>query len=98
MDRHDGEKLLDGPAIGHALEQRKITEIGIGKKTVEPFELLRKIVELLAELLNIRAYSRTTTYRRAGLRKEEQQSFPAPPEYTQAGQAARLFSGRSASK
>src|SRR5580658_10154050 len=55
MDRHDGKKLLHGPAIGHALEERKIAEVSIGKKAVETFELLREVIELLAELLDVAA-------------------------------------------
>ena len=30
LDRHDGEELVDGPAVGEALEQREIAEILIG--------------------------------------------------------------------
>src|SRR5437764_6873645 len=29
VDGHDGEQLLDGPAVGQALEQRKIAEVGV---------------------------------------------------------------------
>ena len=51
MDRHDREQLLHRPRIGHALKQRKIAEISIGKQTFEAFQLFRIVIELFRELL-----------------------------------------------
>jgi hypothetical protein len=53
VDRHDGKKLLDRPAIGHALEQRKITEVGIGQHRVEVFQLLGLFVHVLEHPENL---------------------------------------------
>jgi hypothetical protein len=50
-----GNKLLHGPTVGHALEQRKIAEIGVGEQAVEAFQLFGEIIELLAQLLDAAA-------------------------------------------
>src|SRR5438105_280752 len=52
VNRHDREKLFYSPTIGHALEQRKIAEVRVGKQPVQPLQLLRKIIQLFRELLN----------------------------------------------
>ena len=35
VDRHDREQLLDGPAVGHRLEQREVAEVGVREHGVE---------------------------------------------------------------
>ena len=48
MNRHDGEQLLHRPTVRHALEQRKIAEIGVGEQCVQAFQLFREIIQILA--------------------------------------------------
>src|SRR5258708_9305952 len=35
MDRHNGKELVDGPAIRHGLENRKVAEIGVRKHRLQ---------------------------------------------------------------
>src|SRR5208283_129893 len=46
VNRHDGEKLLHRPAIGHALEQREVAEVGVGEHPVEALELFGEHIQL----------------------------------------------------
>ena len=67
MDRHDRKQLLHRPAIRHALEQRKIAEVRIRKHGVQAFQLFRKVVEILGELLNLAADRPVEAFRQAAL-------------------------------
>ena len=57
VDRHDREQLLDRPAVGHALEQREVAEVGVGEQAVQAFQLFGEVVELLGQLLDARGRS-----------------------------------------
>ena len=49
-----GNSCFTAQLSGMLWNKRKIAEIGVGEQAVQPFQLLRKIIELLAELLNLR--------------------------------------------
>ncbi len=67
MDGHDGKKLLDGPAIGHALEQRKIAEIGIRQQPFQAFQFFGEIIEFLGKLQDLAANCPVEVLRKAAL-------------------------------
>src|SRR5208283_2469884 len=67
VDRQDGKQLLDRPAIRHALEQREITEVSVGEQRIQALQLLRKIIQLLGELLNLPANHPVNAFRPAAL-------------------------------
>ena len=67
VNRHDREQLLDGPAIGHALEQREIAEIGVGEHAVQALQLFGKIVQLLGHPLDAPADRPIQCFRQAAL-------------------------------
>src|SRR5262249_16280673 len=49
-NRHDGEELLDRPAVGHRLEDRKIAEVRIRHERFQTVQLFRNIIELANDL------------------------------------------------
>ena len=55
MDRHDREELFNGPRIGHRLEDREITEIGIGEECLQSAQVFRRVIEFANVLENARA-------------------------------------------
>ena len=67
MNRHDREQLLDRPAVRHALEQREIAEVGIGKHRVEAFQFFGKEIEFARQLLNLAADRPVEILRNAAL-------------------------------
>src|SRR5712692_9006016 len=67
MDGHDGKELLHGPTVRHALEQREVAEVRVGKQPVQALQLLREIVELLGQLLNPAADLPVDALRQAAL-------------------------------
>ncbi len=46
MDRHDREKLLDRPAIGHRLEDRQVAGVGVRQQGFHALELLGHVIQL----------------------------------------------------
>src|SRR5689334_18804144 len=71
MNRHDRKQLFDGPAIGHALEQRKIAEVGVGEQPFQPFQLFWKIIQLLREFENFAANRPIEVLGKTSLRQGE---------------------------
>ena len=67
VDGHDGEQLLDGPTIRHALEEREIAEVRVGQHGVQTFELFRKIIQVARHLLNAAADGPEQILRQAAL-------------------------------
>ncbi len=55
MHRHDREQLFHGPTVGHALEQREITEVSIREQCIEAFQLFREEIEFGSVLMYLAA-------------------------------------------
>ncbi len=55
MDGHHGEELLDGPTVGHRLEEREVAEVGVAQERVEPLQIFRHEFKLLRQPLNLAA-------------------------------------------
>ncbi len=47
VNRHHGEQLADGPAVGHRLEQREIAEEGIRQHAIQAGQVVRNFVGFL---------------------------------------------------
>ena len=41
VDRHDREELVDGPAVGHGLEDRVVAEVGVGEHRLQAVRIRR---------------------------------------------------------
>ncbi len=54
VNRHHREQLLDRPAVGTGLEEREIAEIRVGHRVVEALQVLRDVVHLRDEALELR--------------------------------------------
>src|ERR1700686_1765347 len=67
MNRHDREKLLDGPAVRHALKKREIAKVGAGQHGVEPLELFGKVLHVPRHLLDLAANRPEQILRNAAL-------------------------------
>src|SRR5581483_10717986 len=55
VDRHNRKQLFHRPAIRHALKQREIAKIRVGKQSVKSFQLFWKVIEFAGQLQNLTA-------------------------------------------
>ena len=49
-NRHDGEELVDAPRVGHALEEREVTEVFVGHLLVEVAQFVRHMLLMMCQL------------------------------------------------
>jgi hypothetical protein len=69
--RGDGKQLLHRPAIGHALEEAEVAEVGIRQHGVEALELFGEVFELAAHGEDAAAYSPVEVLGQAALAKRQ---------------------------
>ena len=57
MDRHDGEELVDTPAVGQALEQREVAEVLVGKQLRQLAEVVGHVLHVLGDGQNLTCHA-----------------------------------------
>ena len=55
-DGHDGEELVEGPGVGHGLEEREVAEVFVGHLLVEGSQLVGDVLLVVRELSYLVAY------------------------------------------
>ena len=72
VDGHDGEQLVDGPAVRQGLEDREIAEVGVGEDAFELVQLLRNLVQLARGVAHLRARRPVQTLRESAILERKQ--------------------------
>ena len=55
VNGHHREELLDGPGVGHGLEEGEVAEVGVGELGFELFEIIADVVGLFKDLVDLAA-------------------------------------------
>ena len=83
VNRHDREELLDGPTVGHRLEQREVAEVRFAEQRVEVLQFLGHVFRLLEQPGDLAADRPEKVFRLAALFQRQVTAIKQPHRHVE---------------